>query len=417
MSWLLLAALAVRAAAVVAGSGNLADDPDDYRAMARDFLAHGRLEIGGHPTAFRPPLYPLVLAAWGAALGLSDASIAALHVLLGVATVALVVTVGRLWQYDRAAYLAGILVACDPILVHQSTVVMTETLATLAAVIALLALTCVSRRGTARSALAAGLALALCVLCRPVFLLWGIISALALMLVRDKRQVVTESNSQAQGWKLSAACALGLVAGLLPWAVRNQMQLGAPIVTTTHGGYTFWLANNVDFYRYLREGNWGEIWTAEALVRRWQEETARLPADSELARDRLAYRLARQDISQQPAMFVYSCLVRLGRFWSLAPQRITARSTPAEQALRIAIAVGYAVEHVLMLAGVVVLLRQQHWRAGWVWGVLLLVSLSAAHLVYWTDMRMRAPGVPAEALLAAIGAAGVADRIARRKSQ
>jgi hypothetical protein len=35
--------------------------------------------------------------------------------------------------------------------------------------------------------------------------------------------------------------------------------------------------------------------------------------------------------------------------------------------------------------------------------LLLAISFTAVHLVYWTDMRMRAPLIPAVALAAAAG--------------
>jgi len=39
----------------------------------------------------------------------------------------------------------------------------------------------------------------------------------------------------------------------------------------------------------------------------------------------------------------------------------------------------------------------------WLWGFLLVGCLLAGHVVYWTDMRMRAPVMPLVALLAASG--------------
>jgi len=39
----------------------------------------------------------------------------------------------------------------------------------------------------------------------------------------------------------------------------------------------------------------------------------------------------------------------------------------------------------------------------WLWGLLLVGCLLAAHTVYWTDMRMRAPAMPVIALAAAAG--------------
>ena len=59
--WFLVAivtgAILVRVAVMFTGLGRL-DDPDGYLRLARS-IAEGRgFSINGHPTAYRPPLYP-----------------------------------------------------------------------------------------------------------------------------------------------------------------------------------------------------------------------------------------------------------------------------------------------------------------------------------------------------------------------
>ena len=41
--------------------------------------------------------------------------------------------------------------------------------------------------------------------------------------------------------------------------------------------------------------------------------------------------------------------------------------------------------------------------SAWLWGLLLVGCLMAGHVVYWTDMRMRAPLMPVVAIIAASG--------------
>ena len=43
------------------------------------------------------------------------------------------------------------------------------------------------------------------------------------------------------------------------------------------------------------------------------------------------------------------------------------------------------------------------WNCAWRPVLVLIVSFTAVHSIYWADMRMRAPLVPAIALLAAAG--------------
>src|SRR4051812_37709214 len=80
-------AILARWAVLVPGSGRL-DDPDSYLLLARS-LADGRgFTLNGRPTAYRPPLYPLVLAPLVATLGDRLAwGVAGLHLALGAGTV------------------------------------------------------------------------------------------------------------------------------------------------------------------------------------------------------------------------------------------------------------------------------------------------------------------------------------------
>ncbi|MFM8224271.1 MAG: hypothetical protein ACKOJF_35680, partial [Planctomycetaceae bacterium] len=114
------------------------------------------------PTAYRPPLYPLLLAL---ALkgGDSPVTIAILNLLLGVATLVAVglaaARVGRAVGSPVAMPLLAVgLVACDPLLVAQAPLAMTETLAA-CLVSGLLAV--VAFPTTLRSSLLAGVLLGL----------------------------------------------------------------------------------------------------------------------------------------------------------------------------------------------------------------------------------------------------------------
>ena len=117
-----------------------------------------------HPTAYRPPLYPVLLSNLPSADGqqVSLVKVALVHLALGVATVWLTwLTVRRLMEIQIgppglliAPLLAGLIVACDPILLNQQALVMTETLA---AFLAILSLWCLARFDAQRSWFNAGL--------------------------------------------------------------------------------------------------------------------------------------------------------------------------------------------------------------------------------------------------------------------
>ena len=133
--------------------------------------------------------------------------------------------------------------ACDPILLKQSTVVMSETLAAFLTALGLLTLTRLVERPNLLRAITAGVSLGLAVLCRPTFAVWAAtaVPALVWLLPRDTRRL-----------SMTAVVILATGMTIAPWAIRNWIQFGRPILTTTHGGHTFALANNPEFYEHLR---------------------------------------------------------------------------------------------------------------------------------------------------------------------
>src|SRR6476661_10626444 len=72
LAGLLIFTLLVRGSVLWAMRGNLDQDPDAYREIAENLLRHGEFALGKgepeggrrpfHPTAYRPPLYPVVLS-------------------------------------------------------------------------------------------------------------------------------------------------------------------------------------------------------------------------------------------------------------------------------------------------------------------------------------------------------------------
>ncbi|HUY93037.1 MAG TPA: glycosyltransferase family 39 protein [Pirellulales bacterium] len=409
--WLVLAfAVFIRAGAFNLRHDTLVSDPDGYRRLARNLLGEGVFGNDEKPTAYRPPLYPLLLVP---CLAVEDQhltffAIRLLHVVLGVGTVGAVLWLGARWKLGRWSLLAALLVACDPILINQSLVVMTETLATCLAALSLVALTRFDERPSVARAAIVGCCLGLAALCRPTFLPWA-----GLVVVAEAWRLPAWSGKAKYGGAMLAALALTLA----PWAVRNQLQLSRPIVTTTHGGYTLLLGNNESYYKFLKTSKRGEVWQSKALEE-FDEEGGEgvlniLALNSELEADRSLYDWALGTIRQQPRTFLYASLVRLTRLWGLLPRQV--EGAGRSNALRYATAAWYLAEFILAAAGLAVL-RGQLLRSPWLWGALLALTFMAVHAVYWTDMRMRAPLVPFAALLAACGAAAIAGRFLRRKA-
>lgn len=388
----LLLAVLVRGGALVIQYERLAADPDGYKALAHNVIEYGVFGSEQAPSAYRPPLYPLLLAAVIKGPGADKAAIALLHLVLGVATVWLTIYLGRRWQLGVFASLAGLLVACDPILLNQSALVMTETLAAILAVASLTLITVMAdRTGGPRNALTAccGASFALAALCRPTFLATMLFVAAGL--VRSK-------PSWREGVRTLAILfiAAGLV--LLPWAGRNWLRFGRPIATTTHGGYTLLLGNNPSYYEFLRTAPWRAVWSADELDRALSAERG----SDEMVNDRHEYQQAWRTIRQQPAMFGYASLRRITSLWGVLPHQISGTESRLNRCGRYATAIWYVVLFALAVSAVVPGAAQST-RPPWLWAVLFILSFTVVHLLYWTDMRMRAPLMPAVCLVAAAG--------------
>ena len=467
--------LVIRGAFVAATADSLNADPDAYRSIAENLRQHGVYGSGSSPTAFRPPLYPVLLAALAVDGKVTSTIAGGLNVLFGVATVVLTFWLGRHWRLGRWSFAAAALVAIDPILLNQSSLVMTETLATCLATASLLAITAWNAKPSPRRALLAGLAIGLACLCRPTFLPWLGLVAGGMILYRSRwvlihlydgppRPSVKDSTasegrrtgypnvpfSAASGivrctsWKLASLRALALdsivfvlaaVIVISPWILRNYLVFGAPKATTTHGGYTVLLGNNPSFYRYLREAPRGTTWDAAELADAWkfraystspQDAIWRLTASpvrpvdataisrSELEDDKFAYSLARHYIRDDPGMFVYSCVFRIGRLWQLTPYRTTSSESTIRLLSRILTGCWYSLLFLLAIVALVSM-RAIAFRSPVVWGLLLCLAFTGMHAVYWSNMRMRAPLMPFVCLLAASGAARIANRLDGRK--
>lgn len=475
---LLLLALALRTGTAIAWPQNLVDDRDAYRAIAAHvaagdgFSASEQPAGDPRPTAFRPPLYPLVLA--GVVLiGGGEWGVALLHVVLGGLTVLLTFLIARRVGLGGAAWLAGGLVAVDPLLIWYTTFPMTETLSAFLVTLLLAVLVGVGsgQERTAASAeppgrlanvadstdacnwtrlrsVTAGVAFGLCALTRPT--IWAFLPlAAACWLWRCLRAKRSKLPSvRGAGWRLGPClrrglvlpcgpagaagwpAVLGAVVVIAPWAVRNSFLFGRPIVTTTHGGYTLLLGNNPVFYHEVVARPWGTVWDDAAAD--WGHRAQRGPtawlngveaelrtelgpqADDEPCRDRWMYRRARDNIATEPGLFLRSCRLRFLRFWNVVPL------SPARGAMPTfvlwSVGLFYAVVTATFLLGLGRLCVSGTRRAGegsggrrasdlipWFWPVLLIASFCLVHLFFWSNARMRAPIVPAIAVVAAAG--------------
>lgn len=385
-SWLLglvaATAFMVRLGAMSVGGGRF-DDPDNYLPLARSIAAGDGLTLNGRPTAYRPPLYPLILAPLVPLFGdRLIAAVAGLHLLLGVATAGLTFRAAeRLGLGTIRATAAGLIVGCDPVLVWQGRFVMTETLAAFLIIASIAAL---ARGGRWAPMLGGGL-LGLAGLCRPSALPGAGLAAVAALIV--------EPGDRRARLRRTAELAFGVFLVLSPWVARNTWALGEPVWTTTHGGYTLALANNEVYYRDVLEGPPGRVWTGRDQWLWWDSVNKRTAGMTEPEADRYLRDSVVELAWNRPWMFARACASRLATFWSVVPTAgvygPATRAATGVWTIPLWAALALGAFHP----------RFRRWPG--VAAPAAIMGLSIVHAFYWTDMRMRAPIVPAIALVAA----------------
>lgn len=380
-------------------SGHLTTDLDAYVGIARS-VADGRgFSSPGStvPTAYRPPLFPLLLAAVMQVVDVAW-SVALVQIGCGLAAVAITWQLGRELGLGRYATVAATLMAVDPILLYFGTYPMTEVCcAFLTTAWCWFVVRSHHLDNTANPSqvvmlnLAGGAVFGLAALCRPTLWAVGGIYAGYLLVNRLRKQSMRRSAF--------AAHLLGIVIIVSPWVIRNQLVFGKSILTTTHGGYTLLLGNNPTFYDEVVNEPWGTVWNGESLAAWQQSLDDQMDAANirgEIARDRWMSERAKAVIGEHPATFVKAGVKRLLWFWNPVPQRTAEMTVPSP--LRCGVGVYYAAVTLLMFAGLV---KSSERSSGWAVVIVTILGFTATHLVYWSNIRMRGPIVPLIALVAA----------------
>ena len=378
------------------------NDPDQYLPFASALASGKGFVYNGLPTAYRPPLYPLLLAPLVGVLGTDDwfrVALFSFHAFMGAATTWMVMSMVKRLQKSAAShhlaetcaiFSGGVLAAFDPVLLAQAVLPMTETLAAFLLAAGLYLLVC--GRNTS-----AGIAFGLASLSRP-----SLLACVGLVLLARFWPISRHGLVRQMRDGLQVGVAVVLV--LTPWAVRNWVIFGEPVWTTTHGGYTFALANNPVYYDEVLFGPPGAVWTGPRQ-QAWMDSVGPLTAGmTEPEANRYLERQTWAFVQGQPRAFLASCVDRQWRFWAVAPSRQV-------YGLKVRLVTGlWTVPFWLaVLAGLCT-------KATWAWpnraAVAAAAGLACVHLLYWTDIRMRAPIVPA---LAVVAAGGVEGRLQKKR--
>jgi 4-amino-4-deoxy-L-arabinose transferase-like glycosyltransferase len=207
-------------------------DGEDYRNIAHSIIETGVYGYAGRPSAFRPPAYPVLMALIWKIFGETLTPVRLFQIALFV-IMAICYTCITLMYFGRfAAALTAVVLSVYPLFVFMTTEIATESLyMTLASIVFALTFMLLDNKqkvtNKAVVAFAAGLCCGAGILTRPnmvfIFLLLQTFLILHLFGL----------SKRTGNW---IAPSIGLWAGtflvLTPWLIRNQLQIGAPVLTT-----------------------------------------------------------------------------------------------------------------------------------------------------------------------------------------
>jgi 4-amino-4-deoxy-L-arabinose transferase-like glycosyltransferase len=279
-------------------------DEPDYHAHALD-ISEGRgfLSPKGEVTAYRPPLYPIVLAGLYSITGPDPDAARALQVILGGVIVLLVYALATQLFSVRVGLVAAALAAVNPGLVYMSALIMTENLYVILMLLMLMVLVREWRnpRGTIGGYVLAGVLAGLCSLTRPTaFTVALLMACVTLVFARERF---------GTRFRQAAVYVLLTVAVVLPWSIRNYVQMDAWVTFTTHGGITFYESNNMLNYEVP------EFRGIVVLPRRAVPDWDKISDLPEVEHDRAGWRMGIEFIREHPREFSRMAWWKFCRFW------------------------------------------------------------------------------------------------------
>lgn len=254
-------------------------DASSYLASARNLVDYGVYsDLQGAPpapTAYRPPLYPVFVAAAGR-LGDPIWAVRVLQILLSLLTAALTTRLAfRLAPASQPVALA--LIALSPFEAVYAGAHLSECLCTALLVAGAVAL---AEAASWRGAMAAGGILGAACLTRDVYLPLAAVGGLASLTVLHRH-----SAARTRG-RMLAAFMFGLMLLVGPWMLRNLSVTGKASLSGGRLGYSLWIAS----WATSTEWSWNDasgaarVYPAEAY-RNVEEEKRIMTALANVDRD------------------------------------------------------------------------------------------------------------------------------------
>jgi len=294
LTGIILIGLALRgvmfAVAVAHPERTLSPDSQSYLDPALKLISHGAYPAD---SAYRTPLYPMLIALVYALGGQNPLLIILAQVLLGTLVVLLTYHLGVRILPKPAALIGTLLISIDLGSITTVFYILTETLFTFLFIAAILAWVKAIQQEKTIWLVISSMLMGLSVLCRPIALFFPILLAAVLLLVKRRSWL---------GFLRQLVIYIGVfLIVLLPWVVRNDLTIGIPTVTTiSNYNLLFYNAASLDAnLRHISEIDDRTILQARLL----QVLSDRGWADTPANRDRAEESLALQTIARHPGRY------------------------------------------------------------------------------------------------------------------
>jgi 4-amino-4-deoxy-L-arabinose transferase-like glycosyltransferase len=356
-------------------TSDFTEDAVAYVNVARSLVEHDVYGFGGRASAFRPPLYPWMIAAVFEFFPENFMIVRLLQAVIGaLACLFLLRLTARLYD-PTTAFWAGLAFGFYPMFLYFTGEMMTETQYFAVSLAAVWLTVRADQLGSRGSWILAGATWGLAILCRPtaLYFVFALAAIAAVLFWRGQRK---------RALVLAGVVAVG-VATMTPWVIRNSLLFGELVPITTYSG--------INLYKGLpnkdNRSAVGDLGYNHHLIE--DPDQKDLP-ENELLLDRRASAYWKQFVAEHPGAYVREKLYDLYRFWFDFNLAGNLRGTRLLMAL--ATFGPYLMALLLGLYGIVCAWRNGHRLAALVVITMLVVTM-AAYVPFYAGKRYRMPTV------------------------
>ena len=329
----------------------------------------GYLEVwhGLEYRAWRPPIFPALMAASILLFGPTLAPIKVMLAIFGALTVVTVYYLARRLFGNRTALIAGVAAALNPSAIFASAMPEPSNLISLLLTGGWLALLR-SRDGGLKETFVAGLVIAATMLTKTFYLIFPIIATGWFLL---------QKGNAAVALKKSAVLWTVVIVLFAPWVLRNYLLFGTMRVTTTDTSMVFWVANSP---------SWLENKSTEGQLPPLEYKTrfSEFSGMTEIERDRWMLQDGFRTVAAHKEAYIKRVFERVWLIWK---PFVYARTWTATSILK-ALAMGLSYTPMLLLFLASIYLLRDEWRT-FILPYALIAALTASFALVHGVSRYR----------------------------